>query len=510
MINRRLKGIQKLLSPRSLRYQLLTRILFILAFILLVIGVLQYFVMKDFLYQNEAEMLKSKMKSLPRGLVQRSELPTTEQDRGKPTEDGNIPQFSKFLFMENISIAIIGSDGTSVDLLSDNGLPAPKLSENEYASLLEEFSIHSESDYIVGTDTEGTQQLMVFRPLIVGLVGEPDLEIEGFLQVGTDIKQLQDILWQQLLSFVSLSVIALAAGLGVSYSVLRKTLIPLSNIVDAVENTNAGNLSERIPFQQGQEEIDRLSDSFNEMLERLEESFKYERETKEQMRRFIADASHELRTPLTSIHGFLEVLLRGAANRPEQLFSALNSMYGESKRIIKLVEDLLLLAKLDKAPELQLSATYLTEMVQDMIPQLDVLAGTRTVSYYLNEVIYGNFDSDKIKQVILNLFNNAVQHTEPERGEISLSLHFHNKQVVLVVKDNGSGINEEDLSRIFDRFYRIDSSRARMNGGAGLGLSITKSIVEAHNGSVTASSLPGKGAIFTVSLPLEDPKKSSE
>jgi two-component system, OmpR family, sensor kinase len=508
MIKLRLKAIQKRFSPKSLRYQLLTRILFILAFILLVIGVLQYFVMKDFLYQNEAEMLKSKMMSLPRGLVQRSELPAPEQDRGKPAEDGNSLQSSQFLFMENISLAIIGPDSTSLDLLAGTGLPAPKLSDKEYSSLLEETTLNSKSGYKVGTDSEGTQQLMVFRPLRTGLSGLPDLEPEGFLQLGTDIKQLQDILWQQLLSFVSLSLIALAAGLIVSYSVLRNTLIPLSNIIYSVENTNAGNLSERIPVQQGQEEIDRLSDSFNEMLERLEESFKYERETKEQMRRFIADASHELRTPLTSIHGFLEVLLRGAANRPEQLFSALNSMHGESKRIIKLVEDLLLLAKLDRAPELQLSATFLTEMVQDMIPQLDVLAGTRTVSYHLNEMIYGYFDSDKIKQIILNLFNNAVQHTDPKSGEISLSLDIHNKQVVLVVKDNGPGIHVEDLSRIFDRFYRIDSSRARMNGGAGLGLSITKSIVEAHNGSVTASSFPGKGAFFTVTLPLVGAKKA--
>lgn len=165
MIKRQLEVIHKLIFPSSLRYQLLARMLFILAIILLVIGGLQYIVMKNFLYQNEAEMLKSKMMSLPRGLMMRSEFLPPVQDGGNPAEDGNSQPISKFLFLENISLAIIGPNGDSMDLLAGHGLPAPKLSEKDYSSLVEDLSIHNESDYRVGTDLEGTQQLMVFRSL---------------------------------------------------------------------------------------------------------------------------------------------------------------------------------------------------------------------------------------------------------------------------------------------------------------------------------------------------------
>ena len=196
---------------------------------------------------------------------------------------------------------------------------------------------------------------------------------------------------------------ALILGLLAFLPVLKKTLVPLSNLVDTVEQIDGGNLTERFPDHQRQLEIDRLSISFNGMLDRLEFSFEAEKEAKEQMRRFIADASSELRTPLTSIHGFLEVLLRGAAHNPDQLQKALNSMYGESERVNKLVEDLLLLAKLDRTPHIELSSGNLDHVLHEMEPQLRVLAGKRAVSFSSQPPYGCLFNTDKMKQVILNL-----------------------------------------------------------------------------------------------------------
>jgi two-component system OmpR family sensor kinase len=238
------------------------------------------------------------------------------------------------------------------------------------------------------------------------------------------------------------------------------------------------------------------------MLERIHISFEAEREAKEQMRRFIADASHELRTPLTSIHGFLEVLLRGAAdNNPEQLHASLESMLGESTRIKKLVEDLLMLAKLDRAPQLNLKETRLDMLIREMEPQLRMLAGTRKIGFDLTADVKGLYDPDKIKQIILNLFHNAVQHTDHENGEITLILTKDRQHLALKVKDNGPGIAEEHLPHVFERFYRSDSSRTRKYGGAGLGLAITQSLVEAHGGSITVQSKIGQGCMFEVLLP---------
>ena len=306
---------------------------------------------------------------------------------------------------------------------------------------------------------------------------------------------------RQMLTFFVLALIAMLVGLFCFLPTLKKTLVPLFNMVDTAEQIDAGNLARRFPTQQGQTEIDRLAESFNGMLERLEASFKAERETKEQMRRFIADASHELRTPLTSIHGFLEVLLRGAVNQPDQLNKALKSMHSESERLNKLVRDLLFQAKLDRTPYIHLIEGLLDTVIREMEPQLRILAGNRKLDLQIEPNMKCKYDTDKMKQVILNLFHNAVQYTDPETGCIVISLLPKNNGVQLSIQDNGPGISKNHLSRIFDRFYRIDSSRARKYGGAGLGLSITKSIVDAHGGTIGVESREGEGSSFHIWLP---------
>ncbi|NRD79173.1 HAMP domain-containing protein [Bacillus sp. BRMEA1] len=496
-----IKPFKKLLFPRSLRYQLLTRTLFILAFILLVIGLVQYWVMKGFLYQNEAETLNAKLMSLPRDIALNTDSGYFNRKPDIHTDD-NQPTENHFFFLQDMSLALVDKDGNYTDLLGSTSMKAPKLSKNEYKSISEDFSKHQKVPYQIVKNSKGVEQLIVFKPTGGGKPDEILKQSPSFLQLGTNTASLQNILLRQLLTFIILSVVALAAGLMIYLRVLKKTLVPLSKIVSAVKKTNAGNLADRLPEGQGQEEIDHLSRSFNAMLERLEKSFEDERETKEQMRRFIADASHELRTPLTSINGFVEVLLRGAANRPEQLYKALNSMHGETKRIIKLVEDLLFLTKLDQAPALQLSETNLSSLLKEMEPQLSVLAGNRTIQFELLEPMVGLYETNKIKQVILNLFNNAVQHTDSNTGEIKISLSKMEQKAVLSIQDNGPGIGKESLPHIFDRFYRADASRTRLYGGAGLGLAITKSIVEAHKGKIEVDSQLGKGATFRVYLPL--------
>lgn len=351
--------------------------------------------------------------------------------------------------------------------------------------------------YQVLQDGNGVEQLVAFQPI------GPRGRQFGMLQVSSSTVPLKDLLLRQLMTFIGLSLVAMIFGLLTFLPVLRRTLVPLFTIVETVEQIDAGKLNERLPEHQGQFEIDRLSTSFNGMLERLEDSFEAEKEAKEQMRRFIADASHELRTPLTSIHGFLEILLRGAASHPDQLEKALRSMYGESERINKLVQDLFMLARLDRTPTFEVKEERLDRMLHDMEPQLRLLAGRRTVRFLVKADLLCVCNLDKIKQVVLNLFQNAIQHTDPERGQIDVSLSRDERagMIQLAVKDNGPGIPEEHLEHLFDRFYRIETSRARKYGGAGLGLSITKSIVDIHGGTIHVDSRVGEGSSFIVSLP---------
>jgi two-component system, OmpR family, sensor kinase len=513
MTRRLLASAKRLLFPRSLRNQLLSRSLSILGILLLLIGGFQYFIMKDFLYRNKAEALRSQISQIPKDLL------SSDQEKHGPDQDEPPQSPNKnrrpFLLLPDTTLAFIDKTGSLTNLSEDSQLLPPLLSKEEYAAVLEQLTRRKEPDYRIVTNEDGLEHLVVFRTA----AGYPDHSIGppvsygerpsgnsertlGIIQVSFQTEALQDMLMQQLMIFFALSSFALIAGLVVSLPVIRRTLVPLSNIGSAVHRTDAGNLSERLPAHQGQEEIDRLSVSFNGMLERLETSFQTERDAKEQMRRFVADASHELRTPLTSIHGFLEILLRGAAEKPEQLYSALNSMYGESRRINKLVEDLLLLAKLDRAPQLIFKEASLQAILKEMEPQLRILAGNRSVYFELNSKSQGQFDPDKIKQVVLNLFHNAVQHTDAETGQILIALSRSENQTELTIKDNGPGIPPEHVTHVFERFYRSESSRTRRSGGAGLGLSITKSIVEAHGGTIRVDSQPGEGSAFRILLPL--------
>lgn len=498
---------RKVPAPRSLRKQLLATSLIILSVLLLLIGVLQYVLMRNFIYSNRAESMETQLRSVPREFFYALYSGNAEGPgdgnigKGSPggspgnwrTGDGRRP----LLLDAHTTIAVYSADGTFKDLQADtlSDSAAPRMSTEDYEELLDRNSDKATGEYRLITAENGGQHLAVFMNL-----ARPG-ESRMLLQMSVDTGPLKDVILQQLLIFAALSVIALLAGLFLYLPALRKTLVPLSNMGEAAQRIDAGNLDVRFPVNQGQTEIDKLSQSFNGMLERLEISFHNEREAKEQMRRFAADASHELRTPLTSIHGFLEVLLRGAADSKQQLYSALNSMHGESKRINKLVEDLLLLARMDGAPQLRLKNLLLGEVIDEMQPQLQMLAGNRMVTFDISYGIRGMYDPDKLKQVILNLFHNAVQHTDPEHGKLHISLHAGGKEAQLTVRDNGSGISADHLPHVFDRFYRSDSSRTRKYGGSGLGLSITKSIVDAHNGNISVESKPGEGTSFKVVLP---------
>ncbi|MCK9860159.1 ATP-binding protein [Paenibacillus sp. ATY16] len=483
---------RSLLAPRSLRFQLLQRSLFVMAALLLMIGILQYVLMKDFQYKNKAEALEAQLISLPHDWF-----------GGKPFGGGSLPGSlppmqlpipAPFYYQPGLSLASINLEGEFTDLSRDEELNAPQLSAGQYKELLKQ--PNQRGAYRILTDKKGTEQLVVFH--VTGPPGHPD----GIIQAGTDTASLNQILMTQLAIFIGLSVLALAAGLWLYIPLLRRTLGPLSSVVQKVSQTDAANLNERLPVNQGQQEIDQLAVAFNGMLERLDLSFEAERQTTERMRRFIADASHELRTPLTSIHGFIEVLLRGAASNPDQLRSALTSMQLESKRINKLVEDLLLLAKLDQAPSPERIEIRLDKLLQEMEPQLLLLGGTRSVSLHINSGIQVSGHPDQLKQAVLNLFLNAVQHTDPDAGSLSLKLYTEASEAVIAVSDNGSGIAAEHLPHLFERFYRSESSRTRKSGGTGLGLAITQSLVAQHHGTIHVDSIEGSGSTFRIRLPL--------
>ena len=484
MKTRLLTRLRSFYSPDSLRVQLLSRSLLILAVLLLLIGSIQYYFMRNLVYQNKAVILESQIKSIPPSAW---DLLNKRTDK----EFKSLPRF----FIPEASLVFIDPNA-NYSLLSKGfeNISPPQLTKAEYLTKLQSQD-RRDKKYLV-INAGGTEQLVILEE-----IRSSTGQLMGLVQASTPTAHLKELLIHQLLTFLFLALMALLAGLLAYLPVLKKTLVPLSRMVDIAEQIDTGNLDRRFPVQQGQAEIDRLAESCNGMLERLENSFIIERETKEQMRRFVADASHELRTPLTSIHGFLEVLLRGAANQPDQLNKALKSMYSESERLNKLVHDLLLLSKLDRSLTIELNEGFLNTLVSDMEAQLRILAGGRELRFNIEPDVKCRYDSDNMKQVILNLFQNAVQHTDPDNGHIEISLKKEKQGALLAIKDNGPGISNSHIPRIFDRFYRSDPSRTRQYGGAGLGLAISKSIVDVHGGNISVVSQEGEGCIFQVWLP---------
>ncbi|WP_407311128.1 sensor histidine kinase [Desulfosporosinus sp. SB140] len=486
--------------PNSLRFQLLARSFLLLAGLLVVIGLFQYVFMQGFIYQNQAKSIQNQVQSVPPDAwnqMANSSIDLSPGDspaRSPNSSSRDLPHHVPLFFLPDANIALIDEKGNLTEL--SNGYASmgtsPRLAEQDYNNaLLNDHNLK----YKVVNPTGENEQLVVLQTI------RTRDQTPELIQVSLSTKPLKDMMLQQLLIFLGISFLALIGGMLAFIPVLRKTLVPLSNMVDTVEQIDAGNLAERLPVDQGQVEIDRLANSFNGMLQRLELSFEAEKDSKEQMRRFVADASHELRTPLTAIHGFLEVLLRGAMNQAEMLNRSLTSMYAESERMKKLVEDLLLLAKLDRSPKIHLTEEALDKVIREMAPQLRLLAGDRKVSLRLTSNLKGYVDVDRLKQVVLNLFQNAVQHTDSAKGDIQISLTNALGGIELAVKDNGSGIPEEHLPKLFDRFYRSDSSRTRKYGGAGLGLAITKSIVELHGGTIRVESAVEEGTTFYVWIP---------
>ncbi len=319
-------------------------------------------------------------------------------------------------------------------------------------------------------------------------------EVVGVLQVARSMTETQHAL--QLL-FYALTfggvIVLLAAARGGAW-LTRAAFRPIDEIAQTAQSiVRAEDLSRRIPVPPAADELQRLTITVNDLLARMEELFNTQR-------RFIADVSHELRTPLTAMQGNLEVLARGAARDPQLLSESLDDMRREVARLIRMVNDLLLLARSDAGIQIRRDPVELDTLLLETYRELRLLAGQVHLRIGEEDQVVVTGDRDRIKQALLNLGVNAIQHTPPG-GEVTLSLTVRNGCAALSVADTGYGIAPQDLPHIFDRFYRADRSRSR-NGGAGLGLSIVRSVVEAHSGQVLVSSEPGRGSVFTMLLPL--------
>lgn len=329
----------------------------------------------------------------------------------------------------------------------------------------------------------------------------------GLTTVAIDLSDvehtLRSLVWLQIGIGSAVLVVVGIAG----YVVVRRSLKPLVEVEQTAAAIAAGQLDRRVRERDPRTEVGRLSLALNGMLSQIQQavadsewSAEKARSSEDRMRRFITDASHELRTPLTTIRGFAELYRQGAARDVSMLLSRIES---EASRMGLLVDDLLMLARLDAQRPLEFSQVDLLVLAADAVHDARAIDPKRTITL---EVLDGPGtpevlgDEPRLRQVLSNLVANALRHT-PESADVTVRVGTQGDDVVLEVADQGPGMTQEDASRVFERFYRTDSSRARASGGTGLGLSIVDSLVKAHGGAVTVTTAPGEGCCFRVTLP---------
>jgi two-component system OmpR family sensor kinase len=311
--------------------------------------------------------------------------------------------------------------------------------------------------------------------------------------------------------FVSGIVLVLLVGFG--GLIVRASLRPLKEIEETAAAIAEGDLSQRVPVGSTKNEVGRLSIALNGMLAQIETAF-HDREqseasartSEERMRRFVADASHELRTPLTSIRGFAELYRQGAVAPGADLDRIMGRVEDEAKRMGLLVEDLLLLARLDQQRPLEQHPVDMLTIATDAVHDAHAVQPDRPIALDIDgaaaAIVLG--DEARLRQVAGNLVTNALAHTPPDTAvtiRLATTSGPHS-EVLLSVIDNGPGLAPADAERVFERFYRADASRTRIAGGSGLGLSIVAALVAAHGGQVRVHTAPGTGCAFEVRLPL--------
>ena len=334
----------------------------------------------------------------------------------------------------------------------------------------------------------------------------PGRSVQGAAVVALPLDDVQETLRGVALRFLVLGAGLVAVLVLAGWFLVGRAFRPLREVESVATAFGGDDTSRRVDVRAPGTEIGRLGGAVNAMLDRIETTLAAREASEQRMRRFIGDASHELRTPLATLRGFAELYRMGAVREPDEVTSTFRRIEDESTRMGGLVEDLLVLARLDEQRPLRLQPVDLLVLAGDAVHDSTALAPDRPVRLTGLDgaarpspaPVTG--DEARLRQVVTNLLGNALRHTPPG-SPVELGVGRRGDRAVLQVVDHGPGVPPELAEKIFERFYRADASRTRSSGGSGLGLAIVDAIVQAHGGDAAVRPTPGGGATFEVVLP---------
>jgi heavy metal sensor kinase len=458
---------------------------FILTLMLILFGAAVYTIVSVTLARNTDNVLREAVQAI------------LEQSRGA-TASAQISNFPELdgLADANVSVQVINFKSEIVKTNLSNGYS--RFLDPETVSL---FMKEPNGPYREYMSTVRQRGMRPVRVLTYPIVGVQSQQAFGYLQVARSIEDIENAMQGLLFSLVMVGIVGVVLSAAVGAAMAQRALHPVDEITKiALEISRASDLERRVPTRSN-DEVGRLGAAFNEMLERLAALFKSQQ-------RLVADVSHELRTPLTVVRGNAELMYAmGCAD-----IESIEAIVKESERMTRMVQNLLLLSQADVGQlPMKIKTLDLNKLIEDVARSANIMsAGRHEVDIGVCGDLAARGDEDRMKQVLLNLVDNAIKHT-PQDGHITISAECipsadkQHQQIKLSVSDTGPGIPQNDLPHVFERFYRVDKSRSRDIGGAGLGLAIVRSIVEAHGGRIEVESTVGVGTTFNVWLPAYEP-----
>lgn len=513
---------------KSLVGQLLLRFWICHIIFFSMIGSIQYQSLKTSLYQSVEQNLLSDFNSIRNSMI--NWLASGDMPPGRFAElrPGNFVAFYESDYKLSFMVHSYGRISSIM----------PSFMEENLEFDLYEKALSTEP-FIVGTKKEDRYMLMV-KPVLtnrVSIIGQrlpsaiiPDvntgiiaeLPVLGYALLGEPLIEEDIILERNIQGYIFNALIIILLSTILTAFALQAPLEPLLNISSTARKIAGGRYNLRLPYMKTSSEIEQLRETLNHMLGQMEHALNTERQAKDRMSQFIADASHELRTPLTSIRGFLEILQRKGTTDPETLDSSHRTMLIETERLIRLTEGLLTLNRISQEEQdkaILTEKTTLRGILPELIPLFIPLLENRTLKLNGQEILTETdlslvetdpgidllfpFKPDEFKQILYNLLNNAIQHTAPN-GIIQIKTSKAEPKLTLSVEDNGKGIAAEDLPHIFERFFRGDRSRTHSKGkGSGLGLAIVSELVRLRGGEIIVDSSVGEGTKFSIILPSQ-------
>ncbi len=469
------------MNPRSISFQLTAWYAGVITVVFVLLGGFMYLGMKHHLEKNLRETQVKRAAVIAETLVARIGHLGEEQVTREVRESYAPELNNRFIRVTRPDRSVLYVSGVPVELAFNPAL-VPVLAKP------------------VKARAARTEALEDGQELLIATVPVPAAGGNWLVEVGSSLAPMRALLRDFLVILLLAFPIVLLGSAGGGLFLARRAFRPVEKIVRSAEQLTLHNLSGRLPVPQTGDELERLSLALNQMITRLDGAFQHNR-------RFLADASHELRTPLTVLRGELEAISQQADGEPE-LQDRIGSVLEEVERLAKIVEGLFSLSRLD-AGEAQAEwvRVDLVKLAATTAEQMGLLAEDKGIVIHCESAgeVTVQGDRGRLKQVIVNLLDNAIKYTPPG-GRITLRTGVRDGNALLDVADTGVGIPAVALPRVFERFFRVDQARSRAEGGAGIGLSIVKSITTAHGGSVSVESEDQRGSCFHVRLPQHPPE----